>query len=108
MDPSLPTLTGDVQTFAGVPLVSFDAVAGTGFQKPNNVFVPQFIEYPLDITFTQASLSAFPTPSGPSGPGPVLGDSGSITEKLTATLQEPLVTIQAHRQGLARLPRKRA
>lgn len=88
MSSALPALTGEVQTFTGAPLVSFNAATGIGFQQPNNVFVPQLIEYPLDISFVPGSLASFPTASPPGGPGPVFGDIGVITKKLTADLPE--------------------
>jgi hypothetical protein len=86
MGPDLPTLAGEALTFnapSSTPLVSFNSTESIQFQNPNNVFMPQTIRYPFNVTFTPDSLNNFP-----SAENTIFGPAAPVPLRLTATLPE--------------------
>lgn len=60
-----PTIGGSAQNFGSGNLVTFDAGKGIQYENPNDTLSPQKIIFPYNVTFTWASISAFPTTDPP-------------------------------------------
>ncbi|KAH9216199.1 hypothetical protein DL95DRAFT_498532 [Leptodontidium sp. 2 PMI_412] len=86
MNAALPILSGPALGFASGSgfNISFDSNKGIQFQQPNNVFIPQIILFPLNVTFTAASIASFPSGDvipGTFGPFPIVLElNAAVTE----------------------------
>ncbi len=58
-----PALSGP---FANLPQIAVVAdAAGTDFEEPGNIRIPQRIRFPFDVIFTNGTLNAFPAAGAP-------------------------------------------